>query len=188
MKRGTPPTAPNARTGEFTPPGMTNWARENSASLRSVTLGFAGVDKVLEQSQGIGERVLVGGAEPARGQAGAVPGRRGEHVAVAAVPAQALRDVFRLAVKTARPPFVFVGGCAPGHDEEQHPVLTEPGHRAYGRTGGLHPRQRRRPRDHGHVEHIKNPAGDEYDVRLRPGFPPATYEVDVDRGLHLPGL
>src|SRR6202007_2320996 len=33
MKRGVPPTERNARTGEFTPPGMTFWARSNSASL-----------------------------------------------------------------------------------------------------------------------------------------------------------
>src|SRR5512144_1060416 len=29
MKRGVPPTARNARTGELTPPGMTFWARSN---------------------------------------------------------------------------------------------------------------------------------------------------------------
>src|SRR5574337_2004083 len=33
MKRGVPPTARNARTGELTPPGITRWARANSASL-----------------------------------------------------------------------------------------------------------------------------------------------------------
>jgi hypothetical protein len=33
MKRGVPPTARKARTGELTPPGMTRWARSNSASL-----------------------------------------------------------------------------------------------------------------------------------------------------------
>src|SRR6201996_901298 len=33
MKRGVPPTARNARTGELTPPGMTFWARSNNASL-----------------------------------------------------------------------------------------------------------------------------------------------------------
>jgi hypothetical protein len=32
MNRGVPPTLPNARTGEFTPPGMTRWARAYSAS------------------------------------------------------------------------------------------------------------------------------------------------------------
>src|SRR6188474_1862932 len=35
-KRGVPPTARNARTGEFTPPGMTWRARSNSCWLRSV--------------------------------------------------------------------------------------------------------------------------------------------------------
>ena len=34
MNLGTPPTAPNARTGEFTPPGVTSRARANSDSLR----------------------------------------------------------------------------------------------------------------------------------------------------------
>ena len=33
MNRGVPPTEPNARTGEFTPPGMTARARANSESL-----------------------------------------------------------------------------------------------------------------------------------------------------------
>src|SRR5437879_2468608 len=34
-KYGVPPTDPNARTGEFTPPGMTSAARLNSDSLVS---------------------------------------------------------------------------------------------------------------------------------------------------------
>jgi hypothetical protein len=37
MNLGTPPTAPNARTGEFTPPGVTSRARANKDSLRVVT-------------------------------------------------------------------------------------------------------------------------------------------------------
>src|ERR1700741_4856309 len=32
MKRGVPPTARNARTGEFTPPGIRSWARMNRVS------------------------------------------------------------------------------------------------------------------------------------------------------------
>ena len=32
MKRGVPPTARNARTGELTPPGVTRGARSNSAA------------------------------------------------------------------------------------------------------------------------------------------------------------
>src|ERR1700728_4707531 len=47
MNRGTPPTAPNARTGEFTPPGVTWRARANNSSLLD-TSGLAGVDQVLE--------------------------------------------------------------------------------------------------------------------------------------------
>ncbi len=34
MKTGTPPTVPNARTGEFTPPGMTALARLNNSADR----------------------------------------------------------------------------------------------------------------------------------------------------------
>src|ERR1700740_1350612 len=33
MKRGVPPRARKARTGEFTPPGITRWARSNSWAL-----------------------------------------------------------------------------------------------------------------------------------------------------------
>src|SRR5689334_3645828 len=36
MNRGVPPTEPNARTGELTPPGVTLPARSNSCSLRGV--------------------------------------------------------------------------------------------------------------------------------------------------------
>src|SRR4029079_7951937 len=35
MKRGVPPTARNARTGELTPPGITRCARAKSCALRS---------------------------------------------------------------------------------------------------------------------------------------------------------
>jgi hypothetical protein len=37
MNRGVPPTEPNARTGELTPPGMTERARANNSSLLVVT-------------------------------------------------------------------------------------------------------------------------------------------------------
>jgi hypothetical protein len=40
MKRGVPPTAVNARTGEFTPPGVTARARSNQASLAAVVEGM----------------------------------------------------------------------------------------------------------------------------------------------------
>src|SRR5215469_10840539 len=36
MNRGTPPTGPNARTGELTPPGVTSWARVNKSAERSL--------------------------------------------------------------------------------------------------------------------------------------------------------
>ena len=38
---GVPPTLPNARTGEFTPPGVTFFARSNHASLCCRFLGAA---------------------------------------------------------------------------------------------------------------------------------------------------
>src|SRR3990167_4840100 len=38
-KRGVPPTARKARTGEFTPPGISALARSNSSWLRSVMVG-----------------------------------------------------------------------------------------------------------------------------------------------------
>src|SRR6476619_2527404 len=34
MNRGVPPTARKARTGEFTPPGITVWARANASTDR----------------------------------------------------------------------------------------------------------------------------------------------------------
>jgi hypothetical protein len=39
MKRGVPPTAWKARTGLFTPPGITACARSNSASLAGAPKG-----------------------------------------------------------------------------------------------------------------------------------------------------
>jgi hypothetical protein len=129
----------------------------------------------------------VRGPDPPRGRAGPVAGRRGQHVTVPAVPAQPRHDAFLLALEPARPPLVFVGGRALGRHEEQHPVLAGQGHRSDGRPGRLHLFQRRRAGRHRHVEHIKNPAGDEHHVRLRPGFPPALDHVEVHRRLHLPG-
>src|SRR5688572_10716913 len=38
MKRGKPPTARNARTGEFTPPGIRRTARANSSALALVAV------------------------------------------------------------------------------------------------------------------------------------------------------
>ncbi len=42
MNRGVPPTALNARTGEFTPPGVTRWARWNQSADSPVAGAFAG--------------------------------------------------------------------------------------------------------------------------------------------------
>src|SRR5512143_1669706 len=49
MKRGVPPTARNARTGELTPPGITRWARSNSAWLRSAIGGPSSVNATLRR-------------------------------------------------------------------------------------------------------------------------------------------
>ena len=39
MNRGVPPTALKARTGEFTPPGVTRWARSNQSADPEVERG-----------------------------------------------------------------------------------------------------------------------------------------------------
>src|SRR3954454_10973779 len=48
MNRGVPPTALNARTGEFTPPGVTARARANSAADPGVD---SGVTRLLSPSR-----------------------------------------------------------------------------------------------------------------------------------------
>src|SRR6188472_3183492 len=40
MNRGSPPTAANARTGEFTPPGIVRFARSNSRRDLSMSRGL----------------------------------------------------------------------------------------------------------------------------------------------------
>ena len=45
-KYGVPPTERNERTGEFTPPGMTRWARAKSSSLR-VEVAAAAVEAIV---------------------------------------------------------------------------------------------------------------------------------------------
>src|ERR1700677_4296243 len=128
MNRGTPPTGPNARTGEFTPPGVTSTARANSSAERSpdneLAFFLAGVNQVLEQPQRVGQRSPGRLPDPAYVLAVAVPGGRCEHVAVPAVPAQRLRlgEHVRRGVKTAGPPLVLVDRGASGHDVEVHPV------------------------------------------------------------------
>src|SRR5512137_833909 len=44
-KIGVPPTARNARTGEFTPPGMTRWEASNNCWLRS----YMGLGRMVER-------------------------------------------------------------------------------------------------------------------------------------------
>src|SRR5881397_1475559 len=57
MKRGVPPTARKARTGEFTPPGISARARSNRTALRSVF----GVMRGEVEGLGRGRGVLVVG-------------------------------------------------------------------------------------------------------------------------------
>src|ERR1700747_852311 len=100
MNTGSPPTAPNARTGEFTPPGMTSQARPY-------------------RLRGVPDPVCAG---PAAGAGG------GHHIAVPAVPAQPGHggEAVRLTVQVTRPPFVLVGGRAPGGRREEGPVGRAP--------------------------------------------------------------
>src|SRR5258707_7010380 len=110
MNRGVPPTEPNARTGEFTPPGMTARARANRESLRlvtGVTLRLAGVDEVLEQPQRIRQRMLLRRAEPARGPAGRLARRPGQHGTVPARATAGPPGAFPVAIEARRSPFVF---------------------------------------------------------------------------------
>src|SRR5438093_7339342 len=150
MNTGTPPTAPNARTGEFTPPGMTAQARRKSppdsspslirlppswapAASRADPGPAAGVShrqlvarvrEKLEQPQRVRQLVLPRFTDPVCGPP-AVAGRGGHHEAASGVPAQARdrREVVWLTVQVTRPPFVLVGGRTPGGDEEQGPVV-----------------------------------------------------------------
>src|SRR3984957_18102482 len=81
MNLGTPPTGPNARTGEFTPPGITSTARANNSAERSSVTGLAffltGVNHVLKQAQRVRQRPGRR-PDPAYVLARSVPGRRGE--------------------------------------------------------------------------------------------------------------
>ena len=114
--------------------------------------------------------------------------RRGQHVAVPAVPAQALHEAFRLrlAVKPARPPFVFVGGRTPGHHEEQHPILADHRDRADPHPGRLHPGERRGPRRGRYVQHVKHRARWGGSRSLPAGPPQARHHGRIGRRLYLP--
>src|SRR4051812_37870527 len=73
MNRGVPPTAPNARTGELTPPGVTASARANSASEAGVVTGSLSLDahpgnRALVRLYA--NRRAIGSAGPGRGAAG----------------------------------------------------------------------------------------------------------------------
>src|ERR1022692_4757910 len=192
MKTGVPPTAPKARTGELTPPGVTAQARANSPADRGASLligsSLASVSEELEQADAVRQRMLPGVAQPLRGAAGAAAGRRRQYVTVPAVPAQArhLRHGLGLAVKMARPTFVLVGGSAPGQHEEQNPGIRGQGDRAWPYAGTLQQVQRGITRRGRNVEHVEHPAGGQDDVRLRPGQPLATHCNRVSGRLYLP--
>src|SRR5215472_11866667 len=138
MNTGSPPTAPNARTGEFTPPGITARARRNSvAESGALVCGsrestawiiagplsedlFAGVGQELKQPQSVRQRMLPRIPYPLRGAATATASR-GDDVAVSAVPAQPghRSEAVGLAVQVARPPFVLVSRRATSGDKEK---------------------------------------------------------------------
>src|SRR5438128_11595239 len=50
-KNGSPPTAPNARTGEFTPPGMRARARSNSDSAKSGVESLGGFARQVREHE-----------------------------------------------------------------------------------------------------------------------------------------
>src|SRR5450432_1566728 len=63
MKRGVPPTARKARTGEFTPPGITRLARSNSSALvvMASTLGGSPASMNVARILGRRHRLAVAG-------------------------------------------------------------------------------------------------------------------------------
>src|SRR5271156_3091504 len=83
MKRGVPPTALNARTGEFTPPGMTAQASSNSFDETSVR----GDDAGRSAARGEAGRSDKGGDDAGRSAARGEAGRsdRGTLTSVPAV-------------------------------------------------------------------------------------------------------
>src|SRR3954471_18517226 len=51
MNRGVPPTARKARTGEFTPPGVTRPARSNSCADTGASYGYGSLTAPLSQAR-----------------------------------------------------------------------------------------------------------------------------------------
>src|SRR3954465_3753343 len=61
IKRGVPPTPRNARTGEFTPPGINSTARANNSSeLSRVSLSVALMQAMIRQKLQYRERGATG--------------------------------------------------------------------------------------------------------------------------------
>src|SRR5215218_4959310 len=76
MKRGVPPTALNARTGEFTPPGVTARARSKSSSDRRVGPVVAALLE-LDGTEVTGSLSLIVGCRQASGAARGYSAARG---------------------------------------------------------------------------------------------------------------
>src|SRR5215467_9919775 len=157
MNTGSPPTAPNARTGELTPPGMIAQARWYKPRESGTWLS----------------------ARPPRRRRRGTPGaagraRRGHHIAVPAVPAQPGHggEIVRLAVQVTGPPFVLVDGRAAGAGKKQGPVVRAERDRAHGcwrAADSLQGQQAGSGRD---VEYVEHPPGGQDDARVRPLPPP----------------
>src|SRR5712692_10483158 len=68
MNGGVPPTAPNARTGELTPPGKARVARSNSSSdlpISSLFLAVAAGDRCFQRWAASADRVTYRAQAPA---------------------------------------------------------------------------------------------------------------------------
>ena len=194
MNRGTPPTGPNARTGEFTPPGVTSSARANSSAERSSSrqLAFflAGVNQELKQAQRVRQRPSRGLPDPAyvlarrrtwtAGRARNCPGSASAAPRSAAdVSGEESRPQDHHSSSSAGAPLVATKKSI------RSAPCTATGPVSHAGRG--HRGQRGRAGDRGNVQNVKNPPGDEYHVRLRTGFPPLPDRPPVHRRLHLPG-
>ena len=97
MNRGVPPTEEKARTGEFTPPGMTPLARANNSAERAVEAGEPSVVGAADEEGGGVTSPVFQTFLPRRREAGLRPGED-THSAVSAEHAIATRaDVHVLA-------------------------------------------------------------------------------------------
>src|SRR3569833_3152799 len=197
MNRGVPPTAPNARTGELTPPGTTAPARANSSCEIWSEVTFAvsqtsltHVREDLQYAYGVGQCGVLGEVHPGHLAAERQHRRRRDDVAVTAVPAHArgLLDALGHRVEVAGPPLVLVLRRPAGRDEEQVALVAHRGARTGGHPVALPALQREPAGLRGHVEDVEDPPGRQNDVRLGRGLPELPEAIGVGRGLHLPNL